>query len=91
MSDKETAHWDKVRERGKWLFIVSRAVTFGVGFYLLNYLLVWFWQNPFELRLSMIVLPLCIGFIGGLTNWWIEDARYQNHILDKKIREGLSL
>lgn len=91
MSDKEVARWEKVRAKGKMFFVLRTSIIFSLSIAILTALLNWLLtENTHFTPFNLIFLIVMSPFI-GLINWWAGDARYQNHILDKKISDGLKL
>ena len=91
MSDKEVDRWETTRAKGKRRFIFLRAAIFGSMLFFVKIVSDLLWGDPIELRLYYLWLYPFLGLVAGASTWWLTDARYQNHILDKKIHDRLKL
>lgn len=91
MSEKEVARWEKARAKGKWFFVFRTAITFAVSIFVVTSLISWLFNDEVYLKpIDLIFFIVASPFV-GLMNWWTRDARYRNHLLDKKISDGLKL
>lgn len=89
MSEKEIARWEKQRAKGKWFVIFRTAILASISMFVLTNLLGWISDGQTYLTPYFLVSYLVIGLLLGVTSWWTNDARYQNHVLDKKIEHGM--
>ena len=91
MSEKEVARWEKVQAKGKWFFVFRTALTFAVSILIVTSLVNWLFNDETYFKPFILISLVVMSPFVGLINWWTGDARYQNHILDKRISDGLKL
>lgn len=91
MSDKELVNWEQQREKGKWFFVLRKAYLFTFETLVGTILILWLWIGWNDSLVYFLAATPILGFVAAISTWWFDDARYQNHILDKKIHDGLKL
>ncbi len=89
MSVEVVAIWEIQRAKGKWLFVLKRTLLCALSMFALTALETWPRASSSEFEIYFLNLCLILGFLVGMSDWWMKDARYLNHILDKKIHAGL--
>ena len=85
MSRKEFLRWEKLRLRGKRYVVLRTAIASGLFFFVGLNMVSWFWVGrslPTPFFLAYPVLGLAVGSI----YWWMKEGRFQNLLLNKKIR-----
>lgn len=91
MSEKRAAWWEKQRAKGKWFYILQEWFFFFIGMTISRHLFSWYFDDKLELDYFSTIWFLAFGFVIGLVNWFWNDGKYQEYILDKKIKSGLKL
>ncbi|MDI1240408.1 MAG: hypothetical protein PSX80_00640 [bacterium] len=89
MSSKEMVRWEKIRAKGKWYFMLRTALQFSLAVLFADVVTDWLFGDPIEIKTFTLYAVPVFGLLSGITLWWIADARYQNHMLDSKIHDGL--
>lgn len=89
LSEKEIARWEKVRARGKVSYVIrgslATVAALNLGFVLTG------WANGGSLfSWYFFVTSVFLGSLGSLSVWWEAEGRYQNTLLNQKIRKGLA-
>ena len=84
MSRKEFLRWEKLRLKGKRYVVLRTAVVSSFFFFLSLNLISWLWNGrslPQAYFFAYLVLGLAVGF----AHWWVNEGRFQNFLLNKKM------
>ncbi len=96
MTDVELERWEMRRSVGKCKFVARKAVILAFQFFMLwNIMLSLFTRDFYQLGarqiLGSLLGSIVFGIFAAIVVWWENDSRYQNTILDEKIRKGFEL
>jgi len=89
MTERQAVRWERFRQKGKWPYVLVTATVFAVFQLLAATLLDWFWSDPIQLPAIRVILSVIGGFVVSHVLWWSGEARYQNYLLDKNIRDRI--
>jgi len=89
-NEKDVARWEKKRAGGKWRFVLKSALLFTLSSATIIILLDLFYGSSLETPIYYLLLLPFAGVFASLAQWWGEEGRYKNFMLDKQIEEILS-
>ena len=80
--------WEKVRMKGMKYVVLRAAIISTIFFFVALNIISWFW-NGRSLPSEFFFIYPALGLVAGFANWWMNEARFQTFLMDKKIRAGL--
>ena len=74
--------------KGKRYVVLRTAIIWAISFYILFSVVSWFSTGRSIPMFFYFVFP-ALGTLAGMTFWWMNEGRFQDFLLDKKIKAGL--
>jgi hypothetical protein len=84
MSRKGFLRWEKLRQRGKKSFVLKNTFTSGIFFFLILNLASWAWSGLPLSKFFLLAYP-ALGLVTGTIIWWVNEGRFEEFLLDKKV------
>lgn len=88
MSRKAFLRWEKLRLKGKRYVVLRTGIVSALFFFIGLNLVSWFWTGRSFPTSYFLAYPV-LGLAAGLAYWWMNEGRFQNFLLNKKMRAGL--
>ncbi len=87
MTYKKLIWWEKQKIKGKWGYIVEKAIIFTVTILIFDSVYNWLMDNKTYHYVISAISYLIIGIILGCIMWRRNEAEYQEHSTkaDKKL------
>jgi len=89
MSEKRIFIWEKLREKGRWFYILKYTMNLTGAAIFSSFLTAAMFGYRSLFLLWFTPLYLVLGVLAGMAAWLYNEDKYQTYLLEKRIGKPL--